>query len=256
MVKNYQNFLINLISASQCAALCMAINVMHVPQLAHAQTDQPITATLADDAPMIIREQLAQAHRNNIDAMYEVALYLLKQRAADDDDMAHYAFGWALYAGRQGQPQASELTGSLYRRGIGVEQNYVRARKWLERALARNSKEANFELALLYADEGNPSFNKAKAATYLTEAIKLAEPRACLVSARSKIRDGSSFHKVIGEVNCAAEGGLVDAMEMLADFNLAQRSPYAEMRARKWLTRAAEAGSLTAAEKLTMLDEQ
>lgn len=221
-----------------------------------AGQDFVMPSQLAPDAPQIIREELAKAHDHDIDAMHAVAVYLMAQRTSDDDEMAHYAFGWALFAGRNGHSQASELTGSMYRRGVGVSQNFAKARKWLERALARKSTEPNFELALLYADEENPNINKNKAAFYLAEAIKHSEPRACLISAQSKINDGVVFRRVLSEVTCAAEGGLTDAMEMLGDYNIAQRSPYALVRARKWLRLAAASGSRSAALKLAEMDKQ
>ncbi|NBP80877.1 sel1 repeat family protein [bacterium] len=140
-------------------------------------------------------------------------------------------------------------------RGIGVAQNFAKARKWLERALARKSREPNFELALLYADTDNPGSDKKKAAEYLTAAIEQSEPRACLISAQSKIEDGATFRSVLTEVTCAADGGMPEAMEMLGDFNLQQNSPYALVRARKWLRLAAENGSKSAARKLLELVE-
>ncbi len=219
-----------------------------------AGTAPAISAELPEDAPEEIRAQLAAAHERDVGAMYKVALYLMEQSVTDDDQMAKYAFGWALLAARNGHPQAAELTGVMYRRGVGVPQNFVKARKWLERALARKSPEPNFELALLYADDSNPGVNKRKAATYLGEAISMGEPRACLISARNKLASGLEFRKVLKQVTCAAEGGLVDAMEMLGDYNLGQKSPYAAVRGREWLERAAAAGSISANEKLLQLD--
>jgi len=222
-------------------------------------TEKPALSELTQlpaDAPQSIRDQLARAHDNDTDAMHAIALHLMAQRNSDDDNMARFAFGWALYAGRNGHPEASELTGSLYRQGIGVPQNFAKARRWLERALARKSKEANFELALLYADQANPNQNKAKAADYLAMAIRRSEPRACLIAARGKLEDGVEFRKVIDDVTCAAEGGLTEAMEMLGDFNLNLKSPYARVRARHWFGRAAELGSPSAATKLLALDEE
>jgi TPR repeat protein len=46
-----------------------------------------------------------------------------------------------------------------------------------------------------------------------------------------------------------------EAMEMLGEFNLQQNSPYALVRARKWLRLAAENGSKSAARKLLELVE-
>ena len=264
MAKNYQKFWIynregrifaRLRSAVFVSLMCVTSASANEMTENSPAMESDASSQLAMDAPQTIRDQLWLAHRDDINAMHEVALYLLDQRGSDDDNMARYAFGWALYAGRRGHPQASELTGSMYRRGIGVAQNFAKARKWLERALARKSREPNFELALLYADTSNPGSDKKKAAEYLTAAIEQSEPRACLISAQSKIDDGATFRSVLTEVTCAAEGGMPEAMEMLGDFNLQQNSPYALVRARKWLRLAAENGSKSAARKLLELVE-
>ena len=134
--------------------------------------------TLAPDTPQAVRDTLSNAHAGDIDSMHRIATYLIGKSVTDDDQMAKYAFGWALLAARNGHAQSAELTGVMYRNGIGVPQNYVKSRKWLERALARGSNEPNFELAILYADDSNPGVDKTKASNYLTEAIKTAEPRA------------------------------------------------------------------------------
>ena len=196
------------------------------------------------------------AHAGDVDSMHRIALYLIDSSVLDDDGMASYAFGWALLAARNGHAQSAELTGVMYRGGIGVQQNYVKARKWLERALARGSNEPYFELAILYADEDNPGVDKTKSAEYLTEAIRMSEPRACLISARNKIRDGVHVRRVLTEISCAAEGGLPDAMEMLAAYHLGKKSPYAVASARSWLEKALLAGSTSAASKLATLDNE
>ena len=132
--------------------------------------------TLPPDAPETVRQTLYEAHAGNVDSMHKIASYLVGRSETDDDEMSRFAFGWALLAAREGHAQSAELTGVMYRNGIGVPQNYVKARKWLERALARGSNEPNFELAILYADDENPGVDKNKAANFLTEAIKTAEP--------------------------------------------------------------------------------
>jgi len=212
--------------------------------------------TLAPDAPQAVRQTLSEAHAGDIDSMYRIAAYLIGESAADDDQMATFAFGWALLAARNGHAQAAELTGVMYRNGIGVPQNYVKSRKWLERALARGSKEANFELAILYADDVNPGVDKAKASAFLTDAIRTGEPRACLIAARNKIEEGIALRRILGELDCAASGNIPEAMEILADYHLTKRSPLSKNRARAWLEKALGAGSTTAAEKLAALDNR
>ena len=62
--------------------------------------------------------------------------------------------------------------------------------------------------------------------------------------------------RVLTEISCAAEGGLPDAMEMLAAYHLGKKSPYAVANARSWLEKALLAGSTTAASKLATLDNE
>ena len=211
-------------------------------------------STLPDTAPDEIRTELSRAHAGDVESMYRVATYLTEEAATEDDAMASFAFGWALLAARNGHAQAAELTGVMYRGGIGVPQNYVKSRKWLERALARRSMEPNFELAILYADEENPGMDKIKSAKHLTEAIRTSEPRACLIAARNKIDEGVEIRRILGEITCAAEGGIPEAMEMIAEYQLSKRSPQSRIRAREWLIRAVNSGSETAAGKLAELD--
>ena len=218
-----------------------------------SETGESVTGQLPESAPAEIHAQLQAAHKGDTESMYAIATYLLAHVDRDPQNYDRLAFGWALNAARNGHAQASELTGVMYRGGTGIAQNYVRARKWLERALARQSMEPNFELALLYADENNPGFDKSKAGTFLAEAMRSEEPRACLISALNKIEDGEVMRRVLPEVTCAAEGGVVDAMEMLGTYHLSRRSPYAFGMAQNWYERAAAAGSLSAMAKLEEL---
>ena len=190
-----------------------------------------------------IKETLAAAHNGDVEAMYTIALYLLDEGQLGKPDYLPLAFGWSLNAARRGHAQSAELTGVMYRRGIGIERNFVKARKWLERAVARGSLEPNFELALLYSEAENPGANKSRAAAFLADAIRLMEPRACLIAARNKINEGIEIRKTLNELRCAANGGIVDAMIMLANYHLDKRSPYAKTNAKEWLSKAAELGS-------------
>ena len=232
-----------------CLGTMIVWIAMTVAGAAHATT---LPETASDE----VRQTLSEAHAGNVDSMYRIATYLVGQSVVEDDEMAKFSFGWALLAARNGHAQAAELTGVMYRGGIGVPQNYVKARKWLERALARRSQEPNFELAILYADDDNPGVDKIKASNFLGDAITAGEPRACLISARNKVSQGVELRRIVEEITCAADGGLAEAMEMMADYNLAKRSPYAAIRAREWLVKAIDAGSVTAAEKLAALDNQ
>jgi TPR repeat protein len=224
--------------------------------LTWALSDTVMAKTLSADAPDTIRQELYKAHAGDVHSMHRVASYLLDQSVMDDDEMAALAFGWALLAARNGHAQSAELTGIMYRGGTGVPQNFVKSRKWLERALARGSREANFELAILYASEDNPGKDRDKAAGYLGEAMRSSEPRACLIAARNKINRGAELRRALTEFKCAANGGIPGAMEMIAEYHLSKRSPQSRARARNWLIRAIEGGSDTAAGKLAALESQ
>jgi len=224
--------------------------------LTMAVSDAAVAKMLPADAPETVRTELYKAHAGDVDSMHRVATYLIGQSVMDDDEMASLAFGWALLAARNGHAQSAELTGVMYRGGMGVPQNFVKSRKWLERALARGSREANFELAILYASEDNPGMDKGKAARHLAQAIRGSEPRGCLIAARNKITQGVELRGALDEVKCAADGGIPEAMEMIAEYHLSKRSPQSEARARSWLMRAIEGGSDTAAGKLAALESQ
>lgn len=213
-------------------------------------------STLPEDASQELFDTLSMAKSGDAVAMYEIALYLNARAEEGAEENYQLAFGWALNAARKGHPEAAELTGSMYRQGFGIEQNYIKARKWLERALARNSKEPNFELAILYADENNPGRDKKRAAELLANAIRRNEPRACLVAARNKLNQGEAFKQALPQVRCAANGGLIQAMLTLADYHLNRRSPDALNEAKRWLEIAAEKGSEDAASLLLELPEK
>ncbi|ADE40768.1 tetratricopeptide repeat protein [Candidatus Puniceispirillum marinum] len=236
-----------------CAAILALFTFSIAMKITVPEAEASEAHMLPETAPAEIHAQLKAAHKRDTDAMFAIATYLLTHVDNDPENYDQLAFGWALNAARNGHAQASELTGVMYRGGTGVAQNYVKARKWLERALARQSMEPNFELALLYADENNPGFDTSKAGTFLAEAMRSEEPRACLISALNQIEDGEVIRSVLSEITCAAEGGVVDAMEMLGHYHLGRRSPYAFGMAQNWFERAAAKGSLSAIEKLKEL---
>ncbi len=185
-----------------------------------------------------IAEIAGLAQNGDSDAMYNVAIYLLDKTSGQQKN----AFGWALNAARSGHGKAAELTGRLYRLGLGVDVNYAKSRKWLLRARSLNEAGAHFELALLFADPENPSYDKAQAAVHIADALKRSEPRACLIAAQAKIMADQPIRKALRELNCAAEGGFTSAMLYIADYYRSKRSPHAEYFAQQWLEKAATAG--------------
>ena len=195
---------------------------------------QPVQIIASAHAEDVIEETdftttLMLAREGDPEAMYVVALRLMEEKA---ESYQMDAFGWALNAARAGHPQAAELTGRFYRTGMGVDTNYVKARKWLFRALYRGSVEA---------------------AEHMENAIKKNEPRACLVAAEAKIASGFSVRKSLKELTCAANGGIVSAMIYIADYYMAKRSPNAQYLAMQWLKKAADAGDENAMQRLADL---
>jgi len=195
--------------------------------------------------------QLLEARQGNPVAMVEVAGTLLEiSRVNNDEGLRAHAFGWMLAAARQGHAEAAELTGRYYRNGTGVEQNFAKSEKWLMRAKQRKSGGADFELALYYRDERNPSRDQHIAARYLNAALKRKDPRACILAAFQKIQRQTPLRAALKELICAAEGGVIPAMLVLADYYEKRSSPNAAYKSRTWLKKAAAAGSPVALERL------
>ena len=249
--KKHLNMAHHVLIRPYIAIACLMAFVIISPSLGWAQSQE---TTRSQNQPNLINENftttLALAREGNPEAMYAVAVRLLDQNS---DSYQMDAFGWALNAARAGHPKAAELTGRLYRIGMGVDVNYVKSRKWLLRALSRGAVGAHFELALLYADEDNPSFDEDEAAEHMANAIKKSEPRACLVAAQGKINGDLGVRKALKELTCAANGGIVTAMMYIADYYISKRSPNATFKAKQWLQKAADAGSKEALEKLAEL---
>ena len=72
----------------------------------------------------------------------------------------------------------------------------------------------------------------------------------------SNLFEELDYRRTLHEVKCAAEGGIPEAMEMIAEYHLSKRSPQSSALARSWLMRAIEGGSDTAAGKLAALERQ
>ncbi|XDZ66755.1 tetratricopeptide repeat protein [Alphaproteobacteria bacterium LSUCC0684] len=208
-------------------------------------------ATSGKSPDNTLAEHLILARRGSPEAMVEVAKLLLEDRRWRNDDTLHSdAFGWALIAARLGHPEAATLTGSLYRSGTGVKQNFVKSGKWLWRARQRQARGADFELALFYQDERNPVQDKAKASYHLKAALNKKDPRACVLAAQQKIQRQIPTRETLKELTCAAEGGIIPAMLILATYYEKKSSPNALFKAEAWLKKAVAAGSSTALERL------
>jgi TPR repeat protein len=193
------------------------------------------TVSANDNLSQSMSITLKEAQAGKPDAMITLARYLL---SLEESHHHRDGFGWALHAARLGDPDAAELTGKLYRKGIGIDRNFIKARSWLRRARKRGAIGADLELALLYAD---PDFNgrdRGKAEQHFQNALNKRDPRACLVVVRSKHDQGIATRQIIREITCAAEGGEPIAMRMLADYLDQKPSPKAKAEAKTWRQKA------------------
>lgn len=188
-----------------------------------------------DNLPLSMSDTIKEARQGNPDAMLSMAHQLLER----DDQLSHQnAFGWSLYAARLGHPEAAELSGHLYRIGLGVSRNHVKARYWLKKAIKSGSSGAALELALLYADQGFSGRDRDKAEAYFQIALNQRDPRACLLVVQSKYKQGLTSDFYVPELTCAANGGLPVAMRMLAELLDRNPSPHAQSEAEKWRQKA------------------
>jgi len=131
-----------------------------------------------------------------------------------------------------------------------VKQNFTKSGKWLYRAKKRRASGADFELALFFRDGSNPARDDEKAAFHLSNALSKNDPRACLLAARHKLNRGLPTRKALKNLICAAEGGIVPAMLILASYYEQKNSPNALYKSRTWLDKASAAGSSRAWEQL------
>ena len=85
-----------------------------------------------------------------------------------------------LYAAQAaaGRAVAQNNLGVLYQRGQGVEQDYVQARQWFERAAAQGLAGAMYNIGMLYLRGYGVPADPALAAGWLEKAAALDEPEA------------------------------------------------------------------------------
>lgn len=85
-----------------------------------------------------------------------------------------------------GNALACGLLGSKYRKGEGVERDFVKAKKLLKQACHDEFSNACFEIAAMYATGEGGRISKPKVHEYLEEACDLGHRDACFVLNNTK----------------------------------------------------------------------
>lgn len=100
-----------------------------------------ITFQFVDTSPLKL---LKKAETNDdVQAMYDYALYLLSEESAED---SKNAVGWLTKAANKGHHEAQYQLGICYFKGIGTEKNYDKATSFLTQALNAGFVKAQNEL--------------------------------------------------------------------------------------------------------------
>ena len=154
------------------------------------------------------------------------------------------------------QQQLDNLTdfeiGMKYKKGDGVEQNVSKARKYLERAVKKKDRDAEFELGRILIDEGHAS----EGWQLIKQAADFGHQEANYMLGEKAQNDGKSneaFHAFFE----AARNGHVKSMVKVADYYAEKTGVFGARRdkdkAIEWYKKAAVKGSEDAKKALSEL---
>ena len=161
------------------------------------------------------------------------------------------ALKFALPRAETGDPAAQTLIAELYWRGLGVGLDKAKAVEWYRFGAKGGNKEAQFSYAnILLRGDGVPA-DKKLGEDFMKKAAEAGHPRAQfnlaqIITARRPT--WASFKRALPYYSSAAEAGVPDAQYALANiYAEAKGVPYNDdVKARKWLEKAAEGGFDTA----------
>lgn len=161
------------------------------------------------------------------------------------------ALGWLQKAVEKNEPFAMCTLGSLYWRGLGVEQSYAKAADWFERSISGGCVGAMVDLANMHQDKSWPDHSEAKAKTLYSEAAKNGNASAMygLGAMLYKGIGGAKDHeKALKLFARASELGLPRAQYMYGC--MLYRGEGCDEKnhdeGKKWVKKAADAGYLPA----------
>lgn len=155
-------------------------------------------------------------------------------------------------AAKQDDPYAQQILGIMYFEGIGVPQDYAKARKWFRLAAERGLAESQHNLGLIYSNGLGVPRDGAEAWKW----YKLAAEQGL---AESQLLVGLSYKDMEPEaavkwIRLAAEQGLAGAQASLADmYYMGNGVPRDHAEAAKWYQLAAAQGDIGAQDQLGSL---
>ncbi len=188
------------------AVLCMSLKT-----LAATPLEQGIAAFKLGEQAKAIKMLQPLASRGDAQAQYYLAL---------SHEYSPEAAKWFRKAAEQGHAKAQYFLYTLYRDGLGVQQDPVQAGKWLHQAALGGSDSAQYSLGLENAMAGNPG-----------EAAKWYRLAAAKGHDNAQFKLGQLFR---------------DGQGVERDF----------VRAYMWFLLAAEAGNQTAGEESAFAEKQ
>ena len=207
------------------------------------------------------RQQLeAEAQKNEADAFLKKASEIIVSAQDKFDDITQReAFELFQAGAAHGDPDAMHKLGASYEHGLGVAQDYTKARDWYEKAAGKGDSLAMASLGLLYAYGQGVTQDSAKADQWYKRAAETGDPRVMF-----QIKAlGGNFQGVLQEAaktrewyeKAAARGNPLGMVGLGLLYAYGQGVPRDLAKAREWFEKAAQKGNPYAAIMLSTLDD-
>jgi TPR repeat protein len=220
-----------------------------------------LTAAAIAFAWIARRQQLeAEAQKNEADAFLKKASEIIVSAQDKFDDITQKeAFELFRAGAAHGDRDAMRELGASYQHGLGVAQDYAKARDWYEKAAGKGDSLAMARLGSLYAYGQGVTQDSAKADQWYKRAAETGDP---LVMFQIKALGGNfqgvlqAAAKARGWYEKAAERG--DPLGMVGLgllYAYGQGVPRDLAKAREWFEKAALKGNPYAAIMLSTLDD-
>lgn len=146
--------------------------------LGHRKTQKPKPPI---KEPIAIQKDSAKIPNTN-SARYDAAFKLYSNQAYPEafNDFKELALNW-------NDARSQCMLGNMYYEGHGVEQSFINALPWYQKAAEQNNAKALYALGLIYANGTGIPKNDTKAEFYLDQAIKYATDNETKAAAQAKL---------------------------------------------------------------------